>query len=222
MLRYGVRELLLVQPGASIHRAARPDAPSVREALARAARDRHDGRRGFGDWSEEEQRDWMGQPDGLEASIVYGLARHPGRLAAPPPWPQELGLLVAEALVASVGGRVLPFRRSSLPWLAVMLAGALGVGGLRTRAERREARRIGLTPETAPRVITHGYFGLLIAAFAAESVWRRRTRRRPERYPWMLENAANMIRRLDRRRAWQRAYRASETNVPSVQSSASP
>jgi hypothetical protein len=223
VLRYGLRELLLVQPGTSAYRPPPdPGAPHIQAALARAARDRRDGRATSSAWSDEERPAWLDTPprDALEAGLVYQAARHPKTLCAPAPWPQEVGLLAAELLLASTVPRIRPLRRESLLWAATLAGGTLTVAGLRWVAQHRQARRIGLEPQTAPRPAAPGVALVIAALYLADVVWRRR--RRPGRYPWMLEGAASAIRTLDGRRAWERAYRVRETSVPSVQSSASP
>jgi hypothetical protein len=220
VLRYGIQELLLVQPGTSAHRPARdPNAPHIREALERAERDRGEGRT-MKDWSDADRRAWINHPQGLERALAYNAARHPRALAAPAPWPQELSLLLGEALVASLGGKLKPYRRGAWRWVPVLVGGLVAMGRLRKRAERRQAVRLRLGPDNTPRPVPTAHLAVFTALSLADAIYR--WRRRPETYPWALQNAASVIRALDRRHAWRQAYRARETSVPSVQSSASP
>jgi hypothetical protein len=96
-LRFGLGELLLVQPGATAFRPPpEPDAPGVQLALELAARPESDAH-GKAIWEQ-------GQPAraAWAAAHVYALARRPDTLWAPPPWPQELALLGAAVVAAAL------------------------------------------------------------------------------------------------------------------------
>jgi hypothetical protein len=206
-MRYGLAELLLVQPGAAAHRPApAADAPGVRQALALAE--------GLDQLEEHEAMEL-----GLAAAHVFNAARHPERLMAPPPWPQELALLSGTVLLGAIGGRVTGWR-SALRWGPPWAAAAAVLARARLRAERRAARRLGLTALTAPQ----RSLGLYLPVFLALAVYAllRLTGRvrRPLRQPWPTLAAQEVIRRLDQRRNWWRAYAAAGARSPQARSSA--
>jgi hypothetical protein len=208
-VRYGLTELLLVQPGAAGWRPAPdPDAPEVRRALALAKRP--------APLKPDEGMD-IGS---LPAIGLYHSARHPERLAAPPTWSRELALLLAESVLAALGEGMRTWRAAVLRGPPLTAAG-LALGALRRRAERAQARRIQLTALTAPQRRFHPHLLVLMAASAIYWLLRLTGRaRRPERLPWSLLAAREAVRRIDERRSWQRAYAAAVARSDQARSSA--
>jgi hypothetical protein len=162
-LRYGLAELLIVQPGSLTYSPAPPaDAPHVADALAWAAGDGEPGEL-FGDVGRREVR---------ERLTVFGNARHPERLTAPPPVAIELSLSAAELLVAALAG---PIRgpRAFLVRFPPVAAASLALGAARRRAERASARRLGVTATTAPHARYGFHLIVLVALVSAIQRWRR-------------------------------------------------
>jgi hypothetical protein len=209
-MRYGLTELLLVQPGAAGWRPAPdPEAPEVRKALALA-------RRG-GKLTHDEAMEIGSIP----AITVHGYAGRPETLEAPAPWPQEVGLLLAESMLAAFGEGMRTWR-SALVRGPCFTAAMVGLGRLRTRAERAQARRIALTAVTAPQRRFTPHLPLLMAASAVYWVLRLTGRvPKPQRLPWALLAAQDTIRRVDERRNWRRAYAAAAARSAQARSSAS-
>jgi hypothetical protein len=189
-LRYGLAELLLIQPGILAHRRApAADAPLVREALEAAARD-----------DEPDVSAWIEASDrraAMDAISVYWRARRPEKLRAPAPLAYELPLLACDALLGALGNRVRGWR-GVLTWAPPMAAASFAVYRLRDRLERRAAERIGLDPLSAPRLVPQGV--ALGIGFTLQ--WTLR----PRSLPWTVLAAQSVIRRLDMRRSWLRAY----------------
>jgi DNA-binding transcriptional ArsR family regulator len=215
-MRYGLAELFLVQPGAFVYRPP-PDleAPGVRAAIALARRHAAAAREPRFDTAEMERL--MAIPG---VAHLYASVRHPEGLSAPPPWPQELLLMSATALLAALG-RNLTSWRTGLLWGPPYVAAAGGVGWLRLRAERRAARRLGLTPLTAPQRTISGHLAVLAAAGVVHGLLRLTGRAgRPRQPAWTLYAAQDIIRRLEERRSWRRAYAAAGARSAQARSSA--
>jgi len=195
-LRYGMAELLIVQPGVLTYATAPPaHAPHVGQALAWAAGEepRHEM---FGD---------VGRREAHERITILGHAQHPERLTAPPPLGIELALSAAELLIAALAG---PTRgwRSFLLRLPPVAAASLPLGIVRRRAERASARRLGVTATTAPH-LRYG-FSVMLPFVTATTLHRLLRGGPPPRSAWTIEAATKVVGRFNQRRAWKRAYAA--------------
>src|SRR6201999_332611 len=126
------------------------------------------------DWPQEEREGWMGDPKGhLERMRIYDIARHPDRISAPPPWPVEIALLGAGALICA--GQY-DDSMSLRAWRQAMWRAPLWelYGKARRRAAVRRARRLGLTPATAPEQRIPSRMGASLLFVLAWLVLRRR------------------------------------------------
>jgi hypothetical protein len=92
--------------------------------------------------------------------------------------------------------------RTALKLVPLIGTSAIVLAKLRERAERASARRLGVRPETAPRMRSQA--GSWLMLFPVSLVWRRIFG--PGRADWTVSAAAAAARRLRLRRSWQRAY----------------
>jgi hypothetical protein len=192
LLRYGVFELLLVQPLiAGFWRA--PDEPWE------------------GPWPTE---DFEGMParESIDRAFRDRLARKPETLTAPASWPAELALLTLEACEYAWIRRVTGWRQ----WLTAvgpLTAASAAVSGLRTHAERISARRRGIAAAAAPRprIIDAALINLSVLC-VGEAVHRARGQGALTPPPWTFGVAQLLIRAFNRRRNWERAYAAARAS----------
>jgi hypothetical protein len=225
-LRYGWAELMLVQPHIMFAPPLPADAPHVLEAVARAARDEAAGGSPRASRSMDETMASLrelGRRQVQEAGYAYARARDSTPQSVPPPWPIDLALFTAEALLGAIGTPLGGWPR----WHIAVTQGVpkvvagLGLERLRTLAGRRRARRLGLRAMDAPRPQFRGAPVILLASTGIVfSILRRLRGDRYEPAPWWLTAAGSMIRQLDGRRAWNRAYAASRASSSQARLSA--
>lgn len=150
---------------------------------------------------------------GLSADerTAYMLGRHgASALRAPAPAAMVVPLLLAEALSQSL----LRERRSRPVKVAIFLAMtavAIGAALLTERAERRRARELRLTVETAPipppAAVMSGQVLVRTLLMGMQQLRSRRATGRWARVDPASTVAAGAIRELQRRRDWNAAYR---------------
>jgi hypothetical protein len=192
LLRYGVFELLLVQPLiAGFWRA--PEQPWE------------------GPWPPEEL-EGVSAGEGIDRAYRDRLARKPETLTAPAALPAELALLTLEAFEMAWLRRITGWRE----WLTAvgpLTAVSAAVSGLRTHAERVSARRRGIAASAAPRprIIDATLINLSVLC-AGEAVHRARGQGALTPPPWTFGLAQMLIRAFNRRRAWERAYAAAKAS----------
>jgi hypothetical protein len=192
LLRYGVFELLLVQPLiAGFWRA--PEQPWE------------------GPWPPE---DFEGMParECMDRAYHDRLARKPETLTAPAALPAELALLSVEVFMNAWTMRMTGWRQ----WLIAvgpLTAVSAAVSGLRTHAERISARRRRIVAAAAPRPrIMDGALLNLSVLGVGEIVHRARGQGRLTPPPWTFGVAQLLIRAFNRRRNWERAYAAASAS----------
>jgi hypothetical protein len=191
LLRYGVHELLLVQPLlAGFWRA--PETPWE------------------GPWPPEDGRP-VTLLESADRAFRDRLTREPRTATAPAPWPVEIALLGVDALTGSV------VRRSGWPselWTIGPAGRALvALGGLRTMAERTAARRLGVVAATAPRPRMVDLLLVTVPVLIVPDLVRNA--RGLGSYPvppLHYETARTLVRAFNGRRSWRRAYAAARAS----------
>jgi hypothetical protein len=192
LLRYGVFELLLVQPLiAGSWRA--PDTPWE------------------GPWPPEDF-EGMHTRESIDRAYRDRLARKPETLTAPASWPAELALLTLEAFELAWLWRMTGWRQwlSSVGPLAPVKT---AVSGIRTVVERDSARHRGIVASAAPRPRVMDAFLVYVSALSVgEVVNRVRGRGELTPPPWPFATASIVVRGFNRRRSWERAYAAARAS----------
>ena len=156
-----------------------------------------------GDWSTAEQKRWLHGLRGQRAVMAsYNPVRWPERMLAPPAWRDEI-VLIALATLLTALSQHLP----EALWCAVALQPLWHVvEQFETRARRRSATRLRLTPEALPRqrTVSGGLF--YFAGTLGPWGWRKLTGRpEPASRSWTFFLAARLIAAIDERRSWRRA-----------------
>ena len=183
---------------------AAPDDPVAGELRRLAERDRAAGVVP-GDWSGEERERWLTGLRGQRTLMAfYEPVRWPDRVLAPPAWRDEAVLIAVATLMAAVSERL-----PDTLWFALAVTPVWHVlDGFETRARRRSAARLGVTPETLPRQAATS--GALFYAAATLGPWAWRKLRLvyvPASPSWTFFLAARMIYAVGERRSWRSAYR---------------
>ncbi len=184
LLRYGVFELLLVQPLiAGFWRA--PDAPPAPESSAEPT---------------------------FESAYRESLKRDPRALRAPAAWPVEIVLLAGEAVEWTWRSRQTGLR-SWLMWFGPLAPALDSLNGFRTMAERAAARRLEVVAEVAPRPrMLDTMLVMFVVLTAADPARRLRGLPPTPPPPWTFALASQLVRAFNRRRAWRRAYAAARAS----------
>ena len=191
-----LRELLLVVPGGPVYAPPSADVELLREARRLAERDLALGQDPR-DWPAEERDRWFDDHARWgEFLQVYWAVREPERLRAPAGWP--------EALVGMLAGTLIAARVATLSEARAMswqLGPDLAVSAFEHGARRRAARIRGVTPETAPRTRAAGAAVMILVAVGLLASGRLGPRN------WEYWLAGQIVRELDERRSWRRAFR---------------
>jgi hypothetical protein len=201
-MRYA--ELLLALPSAPLYRPA-TDTPRARAARRRAWQDRDAGT-GMADWPQEDKDGWKEDPNGhLETMRVYHIARHPDRIRAPAPWPVEIALIGAGALLMAGYEDRLNLR--ALRQSAVRYPLWTLIGKAREKAGKRRARQLGLTPSTAPELRFSAQLWLLPVLVPINLWLDSRRRGEPAGSAWELWLASQIVRAIYERRSYNAALK---------------
>jgi hypothetical protein len=143
---------------------------------------------------------------GREARRAYWLAARREPVRAPPSLAVEAALLALEA-VTIIHGSDLHGVRRSLVKRPPLVALAVFTAAARKRAERRRARRLGLSARTAPEPMIDSSLFLLALAVVPCRLHHRQRAGVVEREDWPLMLARTLVARFVARRSWQRAMR---------------
>jgi hypothetical protein len=121
-----------------------------------------------------------------------------GDAVAPIKFRIEAALLAIEAAIQGVAGDKLPAAICAVPV-------SVSIGQLRTELERRRARDLGLTSDTAPQARIP--WDLAVVGLGRSTYLRVRGMK-TARPRWEFILAQSVIREIDRRRAWRHALRS--------------
>lgn len=129
-------------------------------------------------------------------------------LGAPPPLAVEAALIAYDAVLQAYGSRQATVF-AMLTAAPLLCAAAWVPFRVRGRAEKRSARRLGVTGATSP--VPAGW-GVNPVLAAVPRGWARVRGRRPEPVPWWLYASTFAVRAFNRRRSWERAYAAARAS----------
>ena len=191
LLRYGVHELLLVQP--------------LMAGFWRAPAEPWEGA-----WPPEEGQS-ISLRESADRAFRERLVSNPETATAPAAWQVEIGLVTVEAAEGWL------LRRTGWPseLVSVGPAGRVveALGGFRTMAERASARRLGVSAAVAPRPRALDLMLVAVAFLILPDV--ARNVRGMGSYPLPpvpYDVARLLVRTFNSRRSWRRAYAAARAS----------